>query len=164
MDLDERIVELVREVKSAIVAADTGGDNGGMTVSRVDLELKTTFSGGIGGEAKVFKLVDIGASVSRAQVQTISLSLVPRAGAVELMHSVDEELKEGIEVVKSAVREAASSAPAFDLREATVSVNMTVDAEGKVRIFFGPEGKWENVHSATLTLTPAVADASPFER
>ncbi len=152
MNLDEHVIELVRAVKAAIAAADE--DAYPMAVTQVDLELKTSFDAGVGGSATVLKLVELGASVSREQVQTICISLKPQAGAVELMKGVDEELKEGIRVVKAAVREASVSAPAFQLSEAKVSINVTVDAEGKVKIFFGPEAKWQNVHTATLTLAP----------
>jgi hypothetical protein len=155
VELDDRVVELVRQVKAAIMDAEVAEEDRKLRVTQVDLELKAVFSKGVGGEATVLKIVELGGSLSSEDAQMINISLVPQPQAIELMAAVDEELKEGIKVVKAAVREAAASAPMFALREGKVEVKLGITKEGKVRLFFGPEGKSEDAHKATLTLMPA---------
>jgi hypothetical protein len=154
MDLDERIVELVRQVKAAVISSQAANAEQGIRVGEVGLELKTVFSYEGGLAVKLLKLVEIGTNVSKENVQIISLTLTPAVTRVKKVISVEESLVEGFEVVRTAVHEAAASAPAFGLKEASVCINLGMAADGSIKVFVGAGAKWESTQTVKLQLLP----------
>jgi hypothetical protein len=152
--LDELAVRLVREVKGAILETADDLAAQGLQVRQVDLELKTRLARQFGGALRV-KIIELSGQVAKEEVQTIMISLVPRPEALRLMGPVSEELRESVEVISSAVREAAQSAPIFDLDSASVSLEVGVERSGKVSVFLEGSGKRGNTHTITLTLASA---------
>lgn len=149
------IVDLVRQVKAAIRRAEGRHPDKKIAVTKVDLEIKVTFKKEIGADGKVTWLpipIELSAHYSQAEVQTIALSLVPEQEPV-LMGTVADELADAIEVIRTGVEEAARSAPRFDLKEASIALNIGTTNDGKVQVIVGGGLEAENTHSVKLTLS-----------
>lgn len=103
-----------------------------------------------------FKLVplEVSGHYKETEIQTIALSLVPEPATLELMSRVSDELADAIEVIKTAVQEAARSAPTFGLAEATVSLNVGVAKDGKLSVIIGGSMESVTTHTVKLILKP----------
>lgn len=148
------IVDLVRQVKTAIRRAEDRHPDKKLAVTKVDLEIKATFKKEIGADSKVTWLpipIELSAHHKQAEVQTIALSLVPEQGPV-LMGTVADELADAIEVIRTGVEEAARSTPPFDLKEASIALNIGTTNDGKVQVIVGGGLDAENTHTVKLTL------------
>lgn len=149
---DPTFLDLVRDVKEAVQYSQKLLEQGGITISRVDLKLKTILER-IGGAKFKIRPIEISGQYAKTDIETINLSLIPKVPDIELMGSVDEPLYGAIEAINSAVQEAASSAPAFEFAEATVTLDVGITKEGTVAVVAGVKGKKVTTHTVTLTLT-----------
>lgn len=153
----EAVIQLVNEVKKAILEAQQRPGAKNIKVTKVDLELKSTFTkegeGGITDKITSWIPIPIELSgkISQASTDTISLSLVPEP-ALELYGEVSDELADAIEVIAKGADAAAQSSPTFGLTEATVSLNIGWTKEGKVVVLVGGEVQSDVAHTAKLTL------------
>ncbi len=147
------MADLVKQMKLAIQQAHGSLDEGGIRISKVDIEIKTALelSGEAGLTLKIVP-VDLSGKYERSEVQTITLSMVPEPPSVDLMAPVSDELKGAIEVVSKAVQEASASKPAFGLTEATVGLNIGVTKDGSIKVLVGGKARETSTHSIKLTL------------
>jgi Trypsin-co-occurring domain 2 len=155
-DLTTTAVSLVRDMKSALVAANDQLGQNALKVTKVDLELHTVINKSAGGEISI-KVLEIGGDVSKDETNTLSLTLVPSVGGLELMASAPEDLVAAIVAIGAASWEAANAPPAFDLNEATVELEVGVTTEGQVKFFAKGSGSREQSHSMAITLAPIEA-------
>jgi len=156
---DNPFVGLVREVKQAVQAAQAELLEQGITISQVDLQLKTTAKRDGGGDIG-FKFeplgidVGLGGKIAKGDVQTISLSLVPAPLGMELESTPAEELVEALQAISGAVQEALGTQPDLALSEATVELNFGITKEGKAKfsIFSGVTGNVSEEAVQTIRL------------
>jgi hypothetical protein len=156
---ENTIVDLVRQVKTAIRRAGDRDPDKKLAITKVDLEIKVTFKKEIGASGKVTWLpipIELSAHHKKAEVQTITMSLVPEQGPVLMgVVTVADELADAIQVVRAGVEEAAQSNPPFELKEAVISLNISTTNDGKVEVIVGGGLDVENAHTVKLTLTSA---------
>jgi hypothetical protein len=150
------VIQLVNEVKKAILEAQRRPGVKNIKVTRVDLELKTTLTKEVDAGGKITPSwlpvpLEPSGKISGASTQTIPLSLVPEP-VLELMGAVSDELADAIEMIAKGTEAAASSSPAFDLAEATASLNIGTTQEGKIVVFVGAGGQSDTTHTVRLTL------------
>jgi hypothetical protein len=156
---DNPLVNLVREVRQAVQAAQTEIFEQGITISLVDIQLKTTAKRDGGGDLG-FKFeplgidVGLGGKIAKGDVHTISLSLVPAPLSMELESTPSEELVGAMKAISGAVQEALGSQQDFALREATVELNFGITKEGKAKfsIFSGVTGNMSDEAIQTIKL------------
>jgi len=153
-DPENAIMDLVRQVKEAIRQMESSRPDKKLKISKVDLEIKTTLKKEVGASGKVKWLpipIELSANHQKSEIQTITLSLVPTE-TVLMKGSVSDELADAIKVIRVGVEEAAKSNPPFDLKEATVSLNIGSTKDGKIQVIVGGGIKTENTHSVKLYL------------
>ena len=149
--------ELVSQVNDALTDTADELAKANMAIKKVELEVKTALTLTATGEFKLWVL-DFAAGASQENVETFTLSFVPRrhvrTHGMGFAPSINEELTTGILAVISSVPNA-SSALGLEFDEATVAIELTVDASGSVKVAVGGGVKHENAHSVTLTLGSA---------
>lgn len=153
MSVDQTsIVELVQQVKAAIQGVQAASSGSRISITKVGLELKTVLKRELSGEAKL-QIIPLGVAGGQhqEQIQVIGITLVPRPVTKGVAGSVAEELAEAIGLIRTAVKEAAESPPAYGLEEATVSLSFGVTKKGKIAIFVG--GAIESACQQTVKLT-----------
>jgi hypothetical protein len=152
----DAVIQLVNEVKKAILEAQQRPGVRNIEIAQVDLELKTTLTKEIdaGGQITISLLpvpIELSGKLAEVSMQTITLSLEPEP-ALELMGTVSDELADAIEVIAKGAEAAASSQPIFSLKEATASLNVGSTKEGKIVVFVGPGVQLDTAHTIKLTL------------
>jgi hypothetical protein len=153
VDLSRSAIGLVREMKSAIARADGELRKNELKITRVELELKTVIEKSGGGGISI-SVVEIDGDVTRTDSNTLTLTLVPSKRGVQLMSPPSDQLVDAILATASAAWEAADSPPAFDLQEATVSIEVGVTAEGKIKVIAHGGASRDHGHTMTITLSP----------
>jgi hypothetical protein len=149
---DDLAIQMVRDVKAAILRAADDLKQEGLTVSNVSLEIKAVAVKTAEAGLKI-KVLDLSADYKREKTQTITLSMTP-TDAVEPFAPVAEELEEAIAVISRAASEAAAGPPMFDLDQADIALEVGVTKDGEVKVFVGGAGEWQTTHTLTLTLRP----------
>lgn len=152
--LDELAVRLVQEVKGAIADVQTDLEQEGLAIAKVDIEMQTTVTKEADGGFS-FKIIDVEGSVTKEDTKTLAISFTPRPQELELLAPVEEELKQAITAIARASKEAAQSAPAFDLAEASCSFDLTISKHGKIKVFVGGALDRQNAHTLTIGLKGA---------
>jgi hypothetical protein len=128
-------ITLIGEVKTAVQRAQVDLNKRNLTVSEVELNLKTVMDkhGEGGFEFKIAPL-DLGLAVkgkiSDSAIQTITLKLVPTLPGMELESSPSDEINLAINAIVQAVDEALSTKPSFILSDATIELNFSSTKEG----------------------------------
>jgi hypothetical protein len=149
---DDEAVKAVQNIKAAIAASQERLENAGLDVSKVELALETALTWEVGVGFKI-KIVDIGAGVTRASTQTLTLDLTPAKTAFEeLGVSIEEALRDAIVASAAAAKEAALTEPRFELDQASVALQIEISKEGKVSVFVEGGGEKATTHTLTLTL------------
>lgn len=141
------IGEVIRRVKEAVAAvqqeqaARTAQSGVSVEVERLELTLKAVAQRSSGGSVSlripvIGQELGGGLDVSRQDLQTVELSLVPPAGVSKGIGSWDikDELVEAILGIEEGVRKAADAEPKFELGRATVELNMVVGREGRISL------------------------------
>ena len=136
-DKNEKVFEnLISDVKTTIIQAQYKLDKRGIKISEVDLELKVTAKDE--GEAGIkfqFPMTELKfeATGKRKQedINSITISLVPKLPEIELLSSPKDELNNMVERILAAVDEAVREEPAFILAEAVAELNFKVTDTGK---------------------------------
>ncbi|MDD1686370.1 trypco2 family protein [Methanoregula sp.] len=151
VSMSEEMISIVRAVKSAIQQSITPT---GLSVSKIDLELKTIIQKGIDGKLEYKPInLSLSGSYSRQDVQTISLSLTPQKGiALFSLPDIASELAEAITIIQNTIKEASSTPPAYNLEKAQITLQFQITKEGGISLFIGPKGKLEDTHTITLTI------------
>ncbi|TAJ43814.1 trypco2 family protein [Methanofollis fontis] len=151
---DMSVVDLVRDVKTAILEAQDRLDERGITISRVDLEVMTAFVTSAGGEIGLKIIpIELSGQYSRSQMNTIHLSLTPLVPEqVERISELGSELVRAIEVISTAAHEAPATKPEFLLDHAEVILQFATDVSGHIRLFAGAgqEAGWAHLIRMTL--------------
>lgn len=147
----KEIVSIIQEIKRAI---QKSMKTPGLSVSKIDIELKTILEKGSDGKLE-YKPINLNLSgkYQKQDVQTISISLIPEK-EVTLYKTVDidVELSEAIDVIREALEEAASSKPVYKLDKAQITLQFVITKEGGISVIVGASGKSEETHTITLTI------------
>lgn len=161
------IDEVIRRVKEAVAtvqlaqtarAAETGV---AVEVERLELTLRAVAqrSGGANINLRI-PVIDQelggGVDISRQELQTIELSLVPPTGVPKGIGNWDikDELVGAILGIEEGVRKAAEAEPKFELKEATVELNLVVGREGKLSLVGKGSAGQEAAHTVKVHLKP----------
>jgi hypothetical protein len=145
------IVSLVSDIKRAIQNAQLQTPD--LLVTQADLEIKTTSTAGLRVGGFKWGPVELGGSYTQTQIQTVHMTLTPAPAVIELMSPPTDALTEAIASISAAAREAALAEPRFVLKEATICLNVGIDADGKLTIVVGGEAGSNNVHELKLTVS-----------
>lgn len=146
-------LNLLKDVKKAIQRAQEQLDQHNIEISKLDIEIKTAFTKSAGGKLKLSVIpLELSGNYTTTDVQTLSLSLLPRESPVELLGGVQDELTHAIELINSTVEEALTSEPVFDLSSAMINLNFGVTKNGKISVIAGTKGGRERTHTVKLTL------------
>jgi hypothetical protein len=149
--LDDLAVRLVQEVKGAVTTVQPELERDGLAIDQVDLEMKTTMTKEADG-GFTFKIVDLEGSYSKEDTKTLDISFTPKPQELDLLAPVEEELLQAIAAISRAAKEAAQTAPAFDLSDASVAFDVAIHEHGKVKVFVGGAVDRERAHTVTLSL------------
>jgi NTP-dependent ternary system trypsin peptidase co-occuring protein len=103
-----------------------------------------------------------GVDLSRQEVQTIELSLVPPTGVPKGVGKWDikDELVGAILGIGEGVRKAAKAEPKFELQEAAVELNLVVGKEGRLSLVGKGSAGQEAAHTVKVYLKPRAALAT----
>lgn len=148
----DALIALVNDVKTAIQHAQDQTPD--VAVTKAELELKTTFSGGAGVDWKIAAL-ELSGKYTQSEVQTLHLVLTPQQSRLVPFSKVSDRLADAIAAISSAAKAAADSQPSFTLEASTVTLNLGVDKGGKAMIVAGGSAASSNYHTLTLTIGPA---------
>lgn len=150
--LDERAVSFLKEIKAALLNVQSSLAAESLKIEKLELELKTTVSYTAGVGFKIY-FIDIDATHKHEDERTITMTLVPsESDRADLMEGINEQLVDAIWAIASAAKEAAESAPPYDLDEASVSIALGMTNDGKVAVVVSGERESTNAHTATITL------------
>lgn len=169
MDIDE----VIRRVKEAVAtvqreqaarAAETGV---AVEVERLELTLRAVAQRS-GGRIISLRIPVIGqelgggVDVSRQELQTVELSLVPPTGVPEGSGNwgIEDELVGAILGIEEGVRRAAKAEPKFELEEAAAELNMVVGREGRLLLVGKGSAGQETAHTVKIYLKPRAALAT----
>lgn len=151
--------KIVCEIKEAIVAAEEKLDAHGIEVSKVELEIHSSFS------EDPSAAVDLnigpikiggGATYSKKNVTKVKLSLVPEKSELELMSPVSDGLTNAIETIVKGIQFSAEQEPKFDLEEASAELSFTVSEKDEIKIIgIGASAESIEVHRLTLHFKPS---------
>jgi hypothetical protein len=147
MGNSDQLVDIVRQLKVAIQQAQL--KTPGIRISRADVELKTTLTGGAGVDAR-FQVLEVTGKYTGTEIQTLQMTLTPHPPALELMSPMSDGLVDAIAAISAGAAAAAAEAPKFDLKAARITLNIGVDRAGKVLIFVGGSVESSNYHTLTL--------------
>jgi hypothetical protein len=161
------IDEVIRRVKEAVAtvqaeqaarAAETGVT---IQVERVELMLRTVAQRGAGGNISLRipvlgQELGGGVDISRQQLQTVELSLVPPAVVAKGIGKWDikNELVGAILGIEEGVRKAAQTEPKFELGKAAVELNLVVGRDGRLSLIGEGSAGQETVHTVKVYLKP----------
>jgi hypothetical protein len=158
------VEDVVRQVKEAVAAvqaaqAERGPDAAAVEVVRVDLTIRTVATRSGGGEISVrvpFVGQDLGGgvAVSREQVQTVQLSLVPPTLVAKGTRrwDVSAELVAAILGIEDGLRRSAAAEPRFELDTAAVELNLVLGRDGRLSLLGRGSAGRELTHTVKLHL------------
>jgi hypothetical protein len=152
-DLSTSAVALVQDMKAAVLAAGDRLRENYLKITKVELELRTVVQKSAGGGVSI-RVLEIDGDISRDETGTLSVTLVPAKGGLQLMAPPSEELIAAIVATAAASAEASQLPPRFDLTESTVTLDVGVTMSGKVQLFAHGAGSREKGHTMTITLEP----------
>jgi hypothetical protein len=152
----QNAVDLVGNIKAAIqkAAGELAAKRLEITKAEVDLVIHTTLAGGlkldvggIGGEA----------GHTRDTIHTLHISLVPKPAPTTkgIRPDITDDLALAIPVIAGVMQKAVDAEPRFDLDEATVSLVIKVDTNGKISLLASAEGTAGGAGTVVLTIKPA---------
>jgi hypothetical protein len=156
------VADVVRRIKLAIRQANIGGDGEDLAIAGVELTLKVlaTDAGGAGFEWKVPVLgltLKGGAKATHSNTSTVHVALVPPdheggGGALKVDADLEDELVNGVHLIREAVNQSAVSEPQFKLKEGSVELEFVVTKEGNLSLLLTAEAKDEVTHTMKLLL------------
>ena len=165
--------EVIRRVKEAVAAvqaeqaareAETGVT---VQVERVELMLRAVAQRRGGGNISLRvpvlgQEIGGGVAVSRQQLQTIELSLVPPAVVAKGIGKWDikNELAGAILGIEEGVRKAAQAEPKFELGKAAVELNLVVGRDGRLSLVGEGSAGQETAHTVRVYLKPRPPSAA----
>jgi len=148
------VAELVQVVKKAV---DHVQRDGSVTISRIELNMKTVLERSAQGEGTfLWNVLTASGSVKDEEIQTLNLKLKPSPPGTHGLNAEDleYELTVAMNAIKIGVNEAERSEPRYTLEEATVEFNFSVTQEGQILIYkFGGSTRNERTHGLILTMT-----------
>jgi hypothetical protein len=151
----DALLGLVKQLEEAlaIVASRTTTEKLGLTLQKADLHLKvsTKKSAVVGGKIECGVSIDLSAEKEWSRAHAIVLSLIPKA-KITLGKPESEELADTIVELASAIAAIEKRvAGNFRPTEATVSIDVEQNKDGKVQIVAGGGGTWSNAHTMELS-------------
>ncbi|MGD0575529.1 MAG: trypco2 family protein [Anaerolineales bacterium] len=154
--MTDQLTKIVQEVKQAIGEVQSRIRGNGYQIAKIELELKTSLDYTGGAESPKIIGVVLSASAKHTDAQTIQLTLVPskRPALEPRAETISEQLAKAITVISAAVKEAAASATALDLSEASVTLNFATDTQGKISVIVMAGMDFVSSHTIKLTLKP----------
>ena len=167
------IDEVIRRVKEAVAtvqieqAARVAETSVTVQVEKVEVVLRAVAQRGGGGHIS-FRIPVLGQElggsigVSRQQLQTVKLSLVPPREVPKGIGKWDirDELVGAILGIEEGVRKAAQMEPKFELGEAAVKLNLVVGRDGRLSLVGTGATSQETTHTVKVYLKPRAAPAT----
>jgi hypothetical protein len=152
-DSQGSVSRLIQDVSVAVQSVQEDLSKVSLAISRVDLEIKTSLQKITGGSGKLEILIPVELSVHKScnNVQTLSLTFIPEP-ALELMGTVANELTESVRLITAAIQEFVVQLQAFRLREAVVSIQISMGKDGKIAVLAGAQSTQDLVHTVRLTI------------
>jgi NTP-dependent ternary system trypsin peptidase co-occuring protein len=153
--LDDKAVALVSEVKTALTRATPQLAANGLKVESVRLDLEASLEVSAGGKVSLFKILTLEAKHTRAETQTICITLKPPTAdreAFDSLPGIGDTLQQAIVVIAAATKEAAETEPALELTEAEVTLEIAVTNDGSIEVFVEGSGVQGNTHRLTIGL------------
>jgi Trypsin-co-occurring domain 2 len=159
MNDSEQLVALVTQIEMAlaIVAQRLRDQQAGLVLQKIELELnvQVTKKIEIGGKADFGVSLDASASTEWKNKHTVAISLTPRT-TIKLGKPEHEELADALFALALAtVKVSKAGAPNFALNEASLSIEIGINRQGKIQIIAGPGGGTESSHKINLSFRPA---------
>jgi hypothetical protein len=165
-DVGADIDEVVRQVKEAVatVRAVQAGRPAGpfVEVAKVELTIRAVRQRNAGGEISlriplVGQELGGGGTVSREELQTIELTLVPPAAVPKGPRGWDvtAELVAAILGLEEGLARSAAMEPRFDLTDAAVELHLVLGRDGRLSLVGSGTAGREVTHRVKLHLTPA---------
>lgn len=141
----------IKEVGDAVELANALLLENQLKIAKVDLEFVTTRSTKTGID---FKVADFGfsSSGSRADAQTVSITLVPRTNVRTETEAIADQLATAIATLARAMHLATEGLPDYMPASSTVTVNLGIDAQGKASLILGGEIKKAYSGEAKFTI------------
>jgi len=144
----------IQEIGDAVEGANAMLSANQLKIAQVDLEFVATLSTTSGIELKVANL-GISGSGSRADAQTISLTLVPRKKLRDAEKAVADQLATAIATLVRAMQLATKGLPKYVPESSTVAVNLGIDAAGKASLILAGSVKKAYSGEAKFKIVPA---------
>jgi hypothetical protein len=167
------IDEVIRHVKEAIAtvqmeqAARTPETEVAVQVERVELMLRVVAQRGGGGNISlripmVGQELGVGVDISRQQLQTVELSLVPPVAVAKGIGKWDikNELVGAILGIEEGLRKAARAEPKFELEKAAVELNLVVGRDGRLSLVGTGSARQQTSHTVKVYLKPTAPAAT----
>ncbi len=144
--------KFLSEIKAALQAAQQQLEQERLKITKLELKLKSAVEKKADGTLK-FKIIELGADISKVNVLTLAISLKPTPAMTDLAAAgISEELAEGIAATVAVAREAAEMQPSFDLDESALAIEVGMTKTGTAKIFVGGSIAKETSQTATFTL------------
>ena len=135
---ESEIESLIRQIKQAVVDADSDLAERNISVEKVDIELnsvlKETPSGKFEFEWGPIKLGG-GVTLSNNQISKVKLSISPQESELELMApKVQKGLSAAIKQILTAVDHANSTSPTFDFQDGSVELTFVISEDAEIKV------------------------------
>lgn len=144
------LVEVVRQIKSALIVAGLFEDNSPLEVTKVELEIKTALTKAAGGRLNV-SVLTAGAQVTSNNVQTIHMTLTPEAaGGDMVLVPLKHQFVRAFQALRDAIFEAADVAPPFTLEEGVVTLEFFRTTQGTLSVVVSADRSSEATHKAKV--------------
>jgi hypothetical protein len=162
VDID-KVIRRVKEAIATVQIEQAAHAEPGVTlqVERVELMLRAVAQRGAGGSISlripVFgQELGVSVDVSRQQLQTIELSLVPPAVVAKGIGNWDikDELVRAILGIEEGVRKGTQAEPKFDLENAAVELNLVVGRDGRLSLVGEGSAGQQTAHTVKVYLKP----------
>lgn len=144
----EEVGHFIRQLDAAVTTATGRLSSMSMRVAKIQTTFKTVLAKNVEGklDLKVLSLAGGGGheTASEVAVEFVPSGVVPAA-------TLESELIDALETVAASVD---ALADRFDVRGATVTLEFTTTAEGKLSLVVGGDISRAYAHTATLVLEP----------
>jgi hypothetical protein len=148
------IVELVSEVKEAILEAQDDLNKEGISIESFDLEISTYLKKNGEGSIDLRPFpIELGGKASDNQAQKMRFSFTPKGRKMRVIPSdFGKDLVAAINLMSVLSKKASETNPPFDLNTAELNINFETEMSGKIKIIFGTSESHGTGHSVRIAL------------
>ena len=130
--------DLIRQIKQAVVDAESDLKNRQISVEKIDLELNSILKEKPGGKFE-FEWGPIkiggGTDLTNDQVTKIKLTIAPEESELELMApKIQKGLSAAIKLILDAVDHANATSPPFDFKNGSIDLSFGISTEAELKI------------------------------